>query len=309
MINTQYPSLSILIPAYRVDITLLVTDLKNQAEKLQLDWEMIVYDDASGPPWDAHYRSLSADHYITLTAMTENKGRAAARQKLAGMATKKALLFLDCDARVVDPDYLKKMLESFDGASVVTGRTLVPDKPEGKQFRLRWKYGRKRESLPAQKRKKYPYRNFSTFHFLMPASLTGTIGFRTELSRYGHEDTLLGLDLQKAGVPVKHTDIPLEHAGIDDAQTFLEKTGQALETLAGLVRNDTVPESGLENIRLVRVYRKYRFLFEKKWITIPYFVLLPLFYRLLTSSIPSLILFDLYRLGKFVSFLKEADRP
>jgi len=65
----------------------------------------------------------------------------------------------------------------------------------------------------AVERNKHPHRGFSTFNVLFEKSVFSKIRFNEELKQYGHEDTLLGFQLKKAGIDILHIDNGLMHEG------------------------------------------------------------------------------------------------
>ena len=86
---------------------------------------------------------------------------------------------------------------------------------------LRWKYGKKKEQLKASERNKHAHASFSTFNVLIDKSIFSKIRFNEELKQYGHEDTLLGYQLNIAGINVLHIDNGLMHDGVESNQDFL----------------------------------------------------------------------------------------
>ena len=120
--------------------------------------------------------------------------------------------------------------------------------------------------------------------------------FRENISRYGHEDTIFGIELERQGVSVIHLDNQLIHTGLDSADVFLEKTRDGLTNLAELLKSYDHPDDLTGHIRLLKQYVKF-----KKWGLSP---LLNLIYktsgkrikRNLTGSKPSMRLLDLYKL-------------
>ena len=66
---------------------------------------------------------------------------------------------------------------------------------------------------------------------LYKKSVFEKIHFREDIKNYGHEDTLLGYDLSRAGIEIFHINNPLEHIGLEDSVVFIEKTKTALQSL------------------------------------------------------------------------------
>ena len=131
------------------------------------------------------------------------------------------------------------------------------------------------------------------------------IPFREEIRNYGHEDTLLGFDLYRKGVEVRHIDNPVEHTGLEDAVIFLEKSKSALKNLYLISQN--MFDGNDEFHKQVRFLDRYR--------NISRFILptfLRFFFNAFSSLIesnlkgknPSLFWFDVYKLCYFSTIKK-----
>ena len=103
---------------------------------------------------------------------------------------------------------------------------------------------------PAQERNLHPYNALSTFNFMAPREVMLQHPLEAP-GPYGHEDTLLGLRLKAAGVPLVHIDNPAEHLGLDENGVFLQKTRQALDGHLGLLHQGIRLSSGLERAYLL----------------------------------------------------------
>ncbi|MDR1346867.1 MAG: hypothetical protein LBJ63_00315, partial [Prevotellaceae bacterium] len=71
------------------------------------------------------------------------------------------------------------------------GRIYEKEQPRGKKY-LHWKYGMRREAIPAEKRGENSNLGFMTCNFLIDKSLLEKNPFNEDLTGYGHEDTLFG---------------------------------------------------------------------------------------------------------------------
>jgi len=284
--------LSVLIPIYNFDCRVLVGDLCRQGMKLEVPWEILLVDDAS----DTHYRELNrvvanreGVHYEELSS---NRGRAKIRNYLADRASYDNLLFLDSDSKVVRADYLAAYLEALRPGTVLCGGRVYGPRPQDRRYWFHWRYGVDREQKPAWQRRRHPYRSFMTNNFLIPRPVLLDIRFDERLSQYGHEDTLLGLELERHDIPIHHIDTPLEHIGLEPAPVFLEKSRRAIDNLLFLEKENTPIHT-----RLLERYRKM----DRNWLFQPFFAalvpLLPLFEMQLRSSWPIMFFFDLYKLA------------
>lgn len=285
--------ISILIPTYNYNITGLVSDLHKQAIELQTGFEIIVIDDASQLflKENAGITSLTNCFYYSLA---QNAGRSAVRNKLADLAKYRHLLFIDCDAGVHKHDFLSRYLPFCNDKDVVVGGTAYDSENNHPEFSLRLKYGRKREAnedyhqLSKQS-------NFSTFNFLIPASIFQQIRFDERIKGYGHEDTLFGHQLHMLGYRFIRIDNPLIHLGLDENRLFLKKTEESVINLLKLHLSGNYPflihESKLlnwlEKVQKLHIsgllifkFRKIRRYMEAQ----------------LCSRNPSLRIYDLYKL-------------
>ena len=223
--------LSILIPTFNYDCSRLVQQLQRQ---LPSESEIIVGDDCSTDSETIRKNSEAAAlPCCHLYRSSQNIGRAAIRNALAREAKGDWLLFIDADAEVCSPSFIDDYLAATKFAPVVCGGTgNLPQCPRP-AARLRYDYEIESEKhLTLELRRKFPYNQFRTFNFLIRRDLLLSIGFDESLKDYGHEDTLLGLDLRRRGIDIRHIDNKLINVDLEDADVFIDKTETALRTLA-----------------------------------------------------------------------------
>ena len=284
--------LSILIPIYQFDVRPLIIDLLLQAGELDIPYELLCFDDGSSEDIRALNRELVALPGVVYREMPQNLGRSRIRNELGLAAKYEWLLFLDCDSRVVTPDFLQAYLAAAKYRQVVVGKRVYAPAPPSEQAFFRWYYGRQREEKPASERNRAPYHAFCSAHFLVPKSVFAEVRFDPSLEQYGHEDTLFGFDLQRRGIPVLHIDAPLEHIDLEPADEFIEKSKRAVENLAQLARRHPRLET-----RLLHLHQRLR-RWRMAWAPA---LLYRLFHRSMESNFrskrPNLRLFDLYKLG------------
>lgn len=286
--------LSILIPVYNFDIRTLVSKLHQQAEKLQLVFEILVVDDASNTaqrlPNEVFCASLSHARYVGLQ---QNIGRASIRNHLTQLAQYEYLLFMDCDSMPISSYFLANYIDKVHPNKLLYGgRVYCKEKPTDIDLILHWSYGVQREVVNATKRNQQPYQSFMTNNFLIPKSIALQYPFDASIKQYGHEDTLFGIELKNGGVIIQHIDNPLEHIDIETTRAFLNKTEKALENLAVLQEKYALRG----HIKLLDFYYT-----SKCWKLIGLIMLIgsilnPLIKKNLYSKRPNLRLFDFYRL-------------
>lgn len=296
--------LSILIPTYNYNICNLVVDLHNQAKMTQVPFEIVVMEDGSDMLLveNQFIQNLSNCRYLV---SEKNLGRSAIRNRLAEVAQYPYLLFLDCDAKVSNADFIQNYLNVCVGNSVVCiGGTAYDPEVNQPEYSLRLKYGREKEAKVNQKSFAAGPVNFATFNFLISKSVFEKVKFDESIKGYGHEDTLFGHQLHEAGYSFQFVNNPIIHAGLDRNEVYIQKIEQATENLLKLYHTGRYPflkdESKLlssylkmKELKLDGVLAlKYRWM--KKWIV-----------KQLFSNRPSLLLFDIYKLLYICNFARK----
>jgi glycosyltransferase involved in cell wall biosynthesis len=288
---------SICIPVYNYEVGELVKNLQAQAVKTKLPFEIVLMDDASS---DEYRKSNAAIDLpgVRYIQLTENGGRCKIRNQLAREAKYPYLIFMDCDSLVPSEDYLCNYIACMEPDVVCYGGCIYQENPPEDSRFLRWKYGVNRESVPAEQRRKEPNFSFKTGNFLIAQSVFEKVRFDERLEGYGHEDTLFGIQLLGEGIIIRHIDNPLVHIGLEDAETFLQKTENGtcnLKKVDELLSTDYPEYAG--HSRLIRIKKT---LDKWKLTTVTAFILSffqPLIKRNLLGKHPSLRCFDLYKLG------------
>ncbi|MDX9811847.1 MAG: glycosyltransferase, partial [Bacteroidales bacterium] len=215
--------ISILIPVKDFDIVALVESMKRGLGSTPEYGEIIIGDDGSSAEFRARYLALSGEKVKVVVSET-NIGRAAIRNRLISEAKGDQMLIIDADAMVpgTPEAYLQAWLPFTSKASVISGGIIYREVPPGDpDLLLRWHYGRKREQKKAAERNKDPYGTFTTFNVLIDKQVFSRLRFNEELKQYGHEDTLFGYQLKKAGIKILHIDNGLLHEGLETNMDFL----------------------------------------------------------------------------------------
>lgn len=298
--------ISILIPVYNYNCITLVKDLHNQCIEANIPFEIIVLDDTSAQYKEENSAINNLENCQFIIA-EKHLGRAKIRNKLADLAHGDYLLFIDADASVATTDFIKKYCTASLQADVVDGGVTYREHPP-KENALRWYYGTKRECKKAIERNKHPYQSIASFNILIKKSLFHKIEFDetiidTEKGAYGHEDTLLGLQLKEKNIPILHIDNFLIHNYGETDEIFLRNSLIAVEKY---VTHPTFQKLNVvKNIKIFRVFnicKKYR-------LTGVLTIFYKLFNRIIKKHLfrpnPSLSLFDLYRLSYLAHFYKK----
>ena len=233
--------LSVLIPVFNRDVTVLVRQLAQQANAWPGPVEIDLLDDGSAPAFRLLNSVLGTEPGIRYTELPANVGRAAIRNQLAARAKYEWLLLLDNDSLLPDPHFLARYAQACaagPAALFIGGTTYEATPPADPALRLRWRYGRAREMRPAPLRQRDAGGQLSINNALLPKALLHQFPLDERLSGYGHEDTKFGLELSRAGVVVRHLDNPVLHDGLEPAAVFLAKSQQAVRNLAQVLRTD-----------------------------------------------------------------------
>lgn len=296
--------ISLLIPVFDYDIITLVHSMKDAMGKVPEFYEILIGDDGSSAEYREKYRSLEVDN-VKVISSKKNIGRAAIRNRLALEAKGDFLIFIDADVMLpgTAEAYMLKWLPFLNNSRVICGGTLYHDSAPGDPDKLlRWKYGKWREQKSAVERNKHPHTGFSTFNVLFEKSVFSKIRFNEELKQYGHEDTLLGFQLKKAGIDILHIDNGLMHEGLESNRDFLNKTKLGIENLSQLYDKVTDKKSFSETVSMLKIYNKLRLLGLTR-------ILAAIFIRYrdrmeirLDSSNISLLLFAFYKMSMFCTY-------
>lgn len=290
--------LSILIPIYNFNVVDVVMELKKQAEKNDIPFEILCFDDASSDHKEANSK-LKNETHVRYQELKANIGRTKIRNILVEEAKYNNLIFLDCDIAITKTNFLAAYTPYLNSGHIVCGGVAYEKEEPIKAQQLRWKYGRNREEKNASIRNQSPYQSFTAFNLLAPKKIFQRIAFNEKIKGYGHEDTLFGIELKKDGITVAHIDNPIIHLGLDNEQTFIQKTEVGLQNLYTLIQENKINK----DVKLYRYYlickpslflTKFIFTVMKKWCK-----------NRLTKGSNSLLLFDLFKLSYLLT-LKEA---
>jgi len=293
--------ISILIPVYNLNVIPLVTALQRQGEDFGIPFEILVADDASyTASVIAGNASLSLMPNVRYHAFTENLGAQRIRHVMAGMALYPTLLLVDSDAMVLDDQFYARYAALADAKTVVFGG-IAYEQAEHRD-NLRWWYGTNRESYLADKFNRRPGNFLTTFNLLIPReALLGEMA-PENMTRYGHEDTFLSMQLEKDGVPIVHINNPLLHTGLSSNEDFLRQTEGAIHNLWALYSSYRPLSLLRKRSRLVRLYEWLRRTGMHR-VYGAWFILNENRLRQnLLSAAPSLRKMDQYKLGKFIEY-------
>ncbi|MDD4646332.1 MAG: glycosyltransferase [Bacteroidales bacterium] len=290
--------LSVLIPVKDWNPISLIESLTAQLIKTDLPYEILISDDSS--PDTSSIISTQIGMVPGVKYFTREKplGRSANRNFLADQARFDYLLFIDGDAGIAGDDFIRNYFDHLKPDAVICGGTLYHEKkPEKPEFMLRWKYGRHREQSEASLRQKHPWKSFSTFNFLIPASVFQNIRFDESIRGYGHEDTFFGFALYQAGVKIIHLNNGLFHLGLEPSEIYLDKVRESGANLHSLYVRNLIPPDCINNIRLLKNWKRLKRFGVNGLFSACYGLSKKSMEKRLCGPNPSLLLLDFYKLG------------
>lgn len=297
--------ISICIPVYNFNVTELVTELHSQGILASIPFEILLMDDASEEVNKKPNRPLQELTYVQYFELEQNIGRAKIRNQLALKARYDYLLYIDCDARVISPNFIINYLNYCYKGVVCVGGTVYSKTPPPTEYYLRWLIGVKRESANAYKRSRKANRNFSTFNFLMDRDFFLKVCFNEKLIGYGHEDTLFSFDLYKHNVTIRHIDNPLEHIGLETGQVTLEKSKQGIRNIITIVNFLNFDPLFIKNVSVLQWGHRIKNLHMAKVLAFVYEKFHKLIEHNLLSRFPFLSLFNLWKLSYYCWLLRN----
>ena len=134
-----------------------------------------------------------------------------------------------------------------------------------------------------------------TNNFLIKKELFQNIRFDERLTKYGHEDTLFGLELAKRGITITHIENPVLNGDIETNEEFLKKTEAGIGNLVKILEFTENDSKIKENISLLQTYQK---ILWAKPILKPIFKWTnPIIRKKLSKGESSVALFNIYKLG------------
>lgn len=288
--------LSILIPTYNYHVYPLVTELKSQADALGIAYEILVQDDASTSFLEEN-TEINLLQHCSYTFNHENLGRGNNINLLNNRAQFDYVLIMEADAFPEKKTYLQDLITSINQETQVLfgGVTYPNEKPE-KDKLLRWKYGNERESIPLSERLKNPYHFVFTWNLLLKREILSKHYFPYNVKEYGYEDVVFIKQLQENKTPIQHIENRLVHQNTETSLVFINKTEDAVRTLHQLILSKKLE---LSDTKIGKAYKIIQFWQLQTIVTFLFKKTSKMMIVNLTSSNPSLIVLDFYKLGYF----------
>ncbi|NNK88389.1 MAG: glycosyltransferase [Flavobacteriaceae bacterium] len=290
--------ISILIPTYDRDAVSLVSALEKQALKAGIQFELICIDDGSFSHHNERNQSINSMTNCKFIENKSNLGRNANRHLLAKQAQYKWLLFLDADTMPKTDDFIKNYLDVLnEDYDAFFGGFAYHDQPPGKDHLLRYTFGKHREEVPADERNKKPFKVIISANFLIKKEVFLSVN-RAEMKNLYGLDYLFGALLKQNDFKVYHIDNEVFHQGIDNNSEYLEKTRKAVETLNYISRSKRLEQHEISLLRAKKLIERLGLTKTTTWLYKKFESRLEMNLR---GNKPSMLCFDLYRLGYLCS--------
>lgn len=288
--------ISILIPTYNYNVYPLVTELKSQADALGIAYEILVQDDASKSFLEEN-TEINLLQHCSYTLNHENLGRGNNINLLNNRAQFDYVLIMEADAFPEKKTYLQDLIASIhQDTQVLFGGVTYPNEKPEKDKLLRWKFGNERESISLTERLKNPYHFVFTWNLVLKKEILSNYHFPYNVKDYGYEDVVFIKQLKENKISIQHTQNRLVHFNSETSLVFIEKTKKAVTTLNQLILDKKLEVADTKIGKAYKIIKFWQldfltsFLFKKVSKSM---------IKNLTSSNPSLILLDLYKLGYF----------
>lgn len=283
--------ISVCIPVYNFDVKELVSDLKNEIVNNAIDAEIVLIDDASHENFRQINSETAADELVFLE---KNIGRSRIRNLFLNYTKGDYLLFLDCDVKIDNQNFLKNYLEEIDknsGVEVVYGDFKIDPEYAGT---LRNRYSVEKEILSGNTA--VGFAALKTVNFVIHRETFKKFQFDEKLIHYGYEDYVFAKKLELHKVKFSAIYNPVVHIDNTSNAIFLEKTETAINSLFQISQ-----DSENENfIKEVKVYKTAKTIYKTGFGKVFLF-----FYKLFENKIRQNLLSDKPK-TKYLDFYKLA---
>lgn len=297
--------LSVCIPVYNFDVRELVYGLKNEIESQNLFAEIILIDDFS----DRHFFSLNSaiqNVASVFVSLDENVGRSKIRNLFLNYAKGEYLLFLDCDGKLIQENFLENylnfLLKNPLADTIYGGRKVPVEIPDQKHL-LRWKFAVERENLSVEARKSHPYLSFQTNNFVIRKKVLDMIPFNISYSNYGYEDLLFAMDLKSENITIHHIENQVLNNDVETNEVYLKKVKESVASVSTMLKNTEVKDR-ISDIKLVKAYDSLNFFPLRNFIIYLFKISENFLKKNLLKGDKSLHYLDLYKLGLLFKLMK-----
>jgi GT2 family glycosyltransferase len=289
----QSTLVSICIPVKDFDVNPLANALLDEIRTFALPAEVLILEDGSSEAFCRRNVNLAQEPEITICTFSENRGRSAARNRLAIEAKGKYLLFLDADSLPLNKVFIKKYLAHAKSNTILCGGRHYSPLYMTKDSVLHWKFGTQRELFSALGKENT---NFYSNNFFIEKSAFEQILFNDKIVLYGHEDTLFGYTAKSKGFTIELIENAIVHTSLESNEVFLAKTEESILSLVEIMKGHKEYANDLKNE--FKIWKVYDFIYRNhlQWILKLLSPLKKTFKYLLLNFSGPLRILDLYKL-------------
>lgn len=220
------PRLSILIPFYRDDPSVLLRSLDAQSLETP-DIEILTMDDGTGDPGLTQTVQTTVDEMrlpCRLITAPQNRGRSATRNALQAEARADWVLFLDADMRVDHSDFLSQYLRLIDADQydILFGGFAVEAQASDPDTDLHRVLSGTSDCLPADHRRQSGAQHVASSNLCIRKSVLNAEPFDPEFKGWGWEDSEWAARVS-ARYQLLHIDNPAVHLGLETTASLLSR--------------------------------------------------------------------------------------
>jgi glycosyltransferase involved in cell wall biosynthesis len=227
----------VLIPFYRYDPSPLLRAFAGAPAGV----EFVLVDDGSNSAallTNAVAAAAETTAPARIVVLSENCGRARARNRLIAEAKGEYVLFLDADMMPDAPTFLSVWLGIIrtQAPAVAFGGLSLDLTQRSRETALHFALSGTSDCHRARARARRPAQATATSNLLVRRSFLLTHPFDDSFSGWGFEDTDWALRVCRE-VEILHVDNPAAHVGLDSVETLIRKSAEAGPNFGRLARN------------------------------------------------------------------------
>lgn len=293
--------ISVCIPVYNFDVRELVIALRTEIQTNQIDAEIILIDDASDEGFKQINNELN-NQVSQFILLEKNIGRSRIRNLFLKHTKGNYLLFLDCDVKIDNINFLKNYLQEITQnreAEVIYGNFKI-DSSYSKTLRNR--YSIEREIFSGDKTSDFSV--FKTVNFIIQRETFQKFLFDETLIHYGYEDYVFAKKMELNDVKFSALNNPVIHVDDTSNEVFLAKTETAMNSLFQLSQN-AENEKYIKDIKVFSIAKKMKNLgFNKLFVVLYERFIRNMLLKNLLSENPKIKYLDIYKLALLLKIMK-----
>jgi Glycosyl transferase family 2. len=271
----------------------LIDELSDACKCFDFETDIIAFEDGSTIVYDENRTSVEKSNGKYIVS-SENLGRSKSRNILAQNARYEYLVFIDCDSKVLDgKEYISTYIDFINrfkeigfnkGFVLCGGRYYMESNDICSDYHLHKHIGYIREPntyllndkanitidkrksdkgyyvitdpdyLDADKINHYSMKLLLSNNFLIRKEDFEKVRFDERITKYGHEDTLLGIELRKRDIEIFYIKNPVLHMGLKNNDEFISDLKKSIDNLKFISEN-VIDDISANDFKLLRYYR------------------------------------------------------